>query len=656
MASRRRTLILSDLRGGLNEHDPPTAIPRAQTVLHENIETFEGGVGRKRVAVAPMESSPHDGTVRALFRHVPDYDWNAELWAVAESPDGHPLIPVFQRVTPAESRWGEIVPLDTLRGDLSTINAVSFRSKLFIAAQTDVDRLHVWDASAAAVRRVGLTAPTTPPEAYDSDGAETGETRTYRVTLLFRGADGTIDRRSEPSPASAVVPMFDGGVTITQPTGMGTEYTHWELWAASNTSSYADYRKLGELAYGETYFTDENTPLTGEVLPDIGWNTPPPSVKFLAVDDGRLIMGCSRTNANLGARIWFTPPVGSSDIGDDERVPQTSELRNYVDIDPPSGSLTGLAAADVLYAFKSTSVYKLTRTGLASTPYRVTPVSREVGAINHKTIVVAEDGMGQSAVYFLSRRGPYRVSALGLEYLGTDIERLWQTLDLDTFGHGLYYHTKHQVWWWLPRYDDDPVLLVYDTRVGQRGLGGVRGGWSLHTGVAADCRCSVMFSKKALYPPWTPMSHLVPYAAVGDTVVRFDGATPAYADQHYEAGASALTVTPYVSRLQTGALPLGEFGVKSRVVGTALVCSPQADTSFRLRVRASKDFDLGGTDYIVNLPASNRQRVMAAAKEPLSGGGPAGCEVVQCELSDDGGTRPWQVDALIVHYTMEEET
>lgn len=648
MPSRRRTLVISDLRGGVNQVDVQAAVSGTPPIVMaaSNVEFAPGTVARKREGRAPTPLDFGVTWISALYRHVPRYDWDAELWAAGYNDGASPCL---VRLGPAASAVEIKTPdEDTIAlAGLDTTNFCTFGQKLFVLMPTlsGVDRLHVWDGT--HLRRAGLGAPTSPPRLLYTDLEGTVERRYVATYAVMDGT--TLVARSDPSPYLEVPADAIATNILAQPITdpLDARVTHWELWSATADSDFADYRYVSSSPMGS--ITDYGD--TGdEVLPEAGWNAPPPAAQFAVVDDGRLVMAGSRTNPALGSRVWFTPPLGSSDIGDDERVPVTSTVRNYIDVDPVGGSIVGLAPApDCVYVFKAQAIYKLVKTGVLAAPYRQVRVASGLGAVSHKTIVTADDAYGAPAVYFLSRRGPYRISQEGVEYLGFDIETTWDTIDIgpssSPLGFGVYYQNRHQVWWSLLTRDGTRTVLTYDTRVGMRAAAGVRGGWSIYPGAGGTC--GTMFSTVLGV---SPSSDLIPYMARE----RFDGS--GYYDHTLDPTApSSYRRLPYDSTFTTAPFAFGDFVQAFRITSVSLVCRPDPSYVSRLRVRVLKDYETAGVDYTFTVPASTKPRVVVRAHEAEAGAGPANCAVVQFQITDDAGVRPWQIDSLLVTYTGEEE-
>src|SRR5262249_44739127 len=158
-----------------------------------------------------------------------------------------------------------------------------------------------------------------------------------------------------------------------------------------------------------------------------------PSVKYL-VTDGNRLLGAGAwepsgvTSGGKNSRVWYTPVLGSADKGDDERVPNQTTQKNWVDLNEnDGGGVTGLGVLNgTPIAFKYRQIYRLTPTGDVTTPYLPKKLIDGVGCVSHKSITVGEDEVGHPALYFLSHKGAYRLvmsgAGIALQYLWRDNE------------------------------------------------------------------------------------------------------------------------------------------------------------------------------------------------------------------------------------------
>jgi hypothetical protein len=328
----------------------------------------------------------------------------------------------------------------------------------------------------------------------------------------------------------------------------------------------------------------------------------------------------------------------------------------YVDVARGvDGGVTGIAGplADAIYVFKTSSVWKLIKTGVATNPYRVVNVHRNIGALNQKSIVLGEDEGGQPAIYFLSRRGPYRISTRGLEYIGADIETTFATINYDAesvMAHGIYHHKKHQVWWWLATDGEDVpnLLLSYDTQRGMMSELGVRGGWTIYDGEIATAYSSVMYSKDLGVT--TASYDLKPYfgrSDVNDKLIRCEEAA-VYTDYSGDG---------YLSYFRSRGYVLGGLDKQAAVDGVAVVAKPESTKSPCLWVRAERNWNTNWAEYHVSIPPSDRSRVVVNQPESMSlRQGPPSSDAVSVYVYDAADQKVgWQLDAVVLEYHIEGE-
>jgi hypothetical protein len=502
MASKDlKALLLGDLRMGRNGGDSPFSLPDSQCVEAVNVDWYEGNLGRKRggstsVSLTFGSAGPFTGPINALFRHIPGADQTAaELWAIdAASPIQ------FGRLAGGTS-WAEVLPADDVDSRPQDTNAVSFNGKLFFAFDSDENRLHCWDGT--SLRRVGLATPAVPTVANTGAGAYAATARRYRVRWTVQSGSVTV-RRSEPSAEVSFTPSGGGtAARVTRPTLPGEGETHWELEAAEASG---DFYVLATTAVGTSAYDDSADPTTydqGTESPTTGLYTNWTSVKYLLTDGNRLLGAGGWETGAKHNRVYFSPVLGSLDVGDDERVTQTTDQKNYIDINENDGGfITGLAGPmqGVIYVFKYGQIWKLVSTGIVEAPYLASNISPRIGALNQKSIIDAQDYLGNPAIYFLSQRGPCRVGVQGIEYLGRDVEDIWRTVNIGAsgvVGFGVYHADKNQIWWWVATgaSNTPDKIIVFDVMQGKAAEGErVRGGWSQFTGPIAEARCAVMFS------------------------------------------------------------------------------------------------------------------------------------------------------------------
>lgn len=550
MASKDlKALLLGDLRGGRNGGDSPFSLPDNQCVEAVNVDWYEGNLGRKRggstsVSLTCSSGGPFTGPVNALFRHIPGSDETAaELWAVDNATPNQ-----FLRLA-ASTQWVEHLPADDIASRPQDTQGCSFNGKLFLAFDSDEDRLHAWDGT--SIRRVGLATPAAPTAADTGAGTYSTQ-REYRIRWTTRVGSVTV-RRSEPGTSLTFIPSGAGSAArVTRPTLPGESETHWELEAAEANST--DFYLLATTAVATSTYDDSASPSTystGDASAALGTYTNWTSVKYLLTDGNRLLGAGAWESGGMNNRVYFSPVLGTLDVGDDERVVQTTDQKNYIDINENDGGfITGLAGPlqGSIYVFKYRQIWKLVSTGLVEAPYLSYNISPRIGALMQKGIVDAQDALGNPAIYFLSQRGPCRLGVGGIEYLGRDIEDLWRTVNLaatSVVGFSVYHPDKNQVWFWVATGASNTPnkVLVFDIMLGtSTNSERVRGGWSQFTGEIAEAQCGVMFSNTL---GATMSRDLKPYIGQSDATATILKADTADLDDNGTTFRAYLRSRPY---------------------------------------------------------------------------------------------------------------
>lgn len=486
---------------------------------------------------------------------------------------------------------------DAPTGNGWDVTGASVNGKLFLSYKSAVNRLHVWDPVSNQVRRVGVAAPVVPTAANTGSGTYAAVLRFYRTRATVQIAGITV-RRSEPSASVSFTPdASHAAARVTQGTQPNELETHWEVEASLDNITF--YR-IATVAIATTTYDDSaatGTYTTNPLSAATGTYTLPKSYKFIAGADNRLLGFGSFTATDKQDRIEFSAVVGSSDIGDAERIDTT--LPSFIDLDESdSGTPTGLSGPvnGNYYALKLFQTWELRPTGDVNQPFATTCLSKTIGAVGPKAVCVGEDNSGRPALYQMSVVGPYRFGsggytsgtstyeAGGLQYLGANVEHL--TLGVTSGGaattstlvvspvtsvpaHCVYHAAEKKVFFWYATAPntDPTTLLVFDV---------VRSAWSRHTGIHA-ARCSVMFSTTL----GAAMSFdRKPYIGrtIANTVWKIaDPTTTSDAGTPYQAQAVTKPIEPGGPRF---------FGE----VGDPLLLA-QASRGVKITVTAAGDFD-----------------------------------------------------------------
>src|SRR5215467_2747050 len=494
---------------GRNGWDHPLACPADMGTEVLNVELVENGLGQKRRGslVVTIGGDPFQAAVR-MYRFVPGQDpTKAELWIVSSDnpakilrvPDGNAV-----NQTLADPMVNNI-----------TTSFATHHGKLYIAYSSGVNRLHVYDPADGnnTVRRCGLATSAAPTVANYGTGSYPAVYRAYRVQWKVKHSGVTV-RQSLLSPGVGIIPSGTGqGVQIqvgSMLPGEGENY--FQIWGSPDAKAY--YQVSPDIAVGAGAYNDESDPSTwtlNTAAPLEGTDTPFPSCKFLA-SDGVHLLGFGAWGPDDGqsvtprpGRVYFTPAIGTSDTGDDERISNTLEMQGWIDARPNGGGIDrGMAGPmnDRIYVFQSNAIYMLAPTGDPTAPFSRIVLTQQYGAVNNRSIVMAEDEAGQPALYFLDPNDGPRRCGLGrtIDWLGKDVIDLWRKVDLDKASdlvHGFYDAPRKLVFWFLPVVGDTfpTTAIVFDVTKGRSSALGVRYGWSQWYGPLTFALSGVMFSK-----------------------------------------------------------------------------------------------------------------------------------------------------------------
>lgn len=374
---------------------------------------------RQGFAEEDYSASGLDGSVEWIGRHVTN-DGAEEAWAASDNSGTAELGRRSGGV------WGPQTFSDTAASaSLRFMSSATLNGKLFLAYDSDVNRLHVWDGT--SVRRVGLIAATAPTVATLGGAGITG-TRYYRQRNA-RQVSGVTVQRSEPSSSVSLAIIDDSGWRVTKGAVSGDGETHWEVEAAS--ASAGPWYRIATVAVGTTTYDDTSATIdTTDLSAVLGLYIPPPSAKYLATDGKVLLMaGAWETSGTAGQtqpfknRVWFTRPLGASDVSDDESIPDTADQRNWIEIGD-AGPITGLRGPTYgeFYSFKNNSIAKLVPTGDLTTPYAYVPVSDAYGAIDQRVICTGDLG-GIPAIFFADANAGYALTSGGVQPITDGIAR-----------------------------------------------------------------------------------------------------------------------------------------------------------------------------------------------------------------------------------------
>lgn len=507
MAGKQRTYqAITSIRGRDASTAADLAIPAYRAKECLNVDFYNAPLGRKRPGWTFITTTAANftGVISTLIQFQPSNDDTMqELWGIDDA-----ATPVVARNV--SNAWSNPTLVDNITAKPWDINSAVFNGCLFMTYKSAQPRLHCWDQS--TVRRVGYPAAVAPTVANTGGGAYAATARSYKlVWALTNGAAGVV-RRGDLSAAVAFTPSGAGtAARITRPSvPSGDSMNTWEIYGAANDGVY--YGPIASVDTSLSTYDDSTAPSsysTFSPAPYVGQNVCPVSWRFIISDGNRLIgagdWDASGTSAAHN-RVWFTPVVGSTSptFNDHERVPDIFGIQqNYLDLTVSNGTyITGMAGPinGVIYVFKNREIWKLVPTGIDTAPYKAYQIARGsgIGATNQRAIAMGEDEAGQPALYFMSQRGPYRISSTGLQYLGWDVSDIALNASATKVQCvAQWVPLLHQMWFSVTTIsDNDPTIrFCFDVRLGAvDNDAAVRNGWSKHTGPSCTIRTSAIYS------------------------------------------------------------------------------------------------------------------------------------------------------------------
>lgn len=507
---------------------------------------FNDSLGKKRDGCSLVPVTLTDGAY-AMTIHFPS-QVSAEAWFVVVTLIAGARGIIVYPTGPASGT--STVPTVGDAMDLSTplefSSFVTHAGKLFWAYDSGVNRLHVLnnDLVVPFVRRSGLSAPAAPTVANTGVGTYPAIIRYYRVSYLrIDPVTLAVLRMSNLGPPVSFTPSgVNLAARITRPALISEGETHWQIHASADNLAY--YELGVPIDNFITFFDDATLPSNYALFalsPLEGANTPFPSVKYLA-SDGRHLFGFGvweTTNSGgsltpVPGRVYFTPAIGTSDTGDDERVSNTLEIRGWIDMTPYGGAVDRGISGPVnnrIYVFQNRGIYVLVPTGDEVTPFARVVLTVVYGSMSHWSQVIGEDEQGQPALYFLDPRdGPRRIAnGSVIQWLGHDVTDLWQTVNHESTGpaFGIYDQVNKLVKWWVPTgtSNSPDMMIVYDVRRGRShdNQQEVRAGWSRWTGLLTSARCATMYFADWNLLKTTATAKFVPYVGLTtNDIVRQD--------------------------------------------------------------------------------------------------------------------------------------
>jgi hypothetical protein len=581
VASAKTQLVAWTRCRGRNGWDGVHDIPPDQAAEALNVHFYNGGIGTKRGgSISTGTLSSFTGAVFAMASWVPGQDMTGrELFAVIGNSPAQ-----IGRMA-AGSTMAVLTLKDAIEQNLQEITFAAINGKLFIAYDSLVNRLQVFDPdlSTTTVRRAGLPDAAAPTVADTGSGTYAATIRYYRIAFTEQRSGVTV-RRGELGTVEDFTPSGTGThARITKPTAASEGETHWEIYASPDNELF--YGPIATVVVGTTTYDDNETvanyALDYDLSPTEGANLPFPSTRYVYSNGVRLFgfgvweSAAGDSHTPQDGTVYFTPALDSSEVHDEERCQDTVNAKGKILLARNAGgrdrALTGFG--NVIAAFQAQGVYALVPTENADLPYRRVQYSNTVGAVSNQSTISAEDELGRPCVYFLDPvRGPYRLGHDGLKWCGKDVKDLWDTVNLDATGinaHGVYFERKRQIWFWIATgasQNPDTMLILDVTEQHADEDGDLRGGWSKWTGTLATCRSSCMMATTL---GATMSIGLSPYAGSSSTNVIYKADTTDADD----AG------TDFQAYVESGAVALAPPHINKALVKSHLLAKAQSGTT-----------------------------------------------------------------------------
>lgn len=641
-ASQRKAIVFTNLTGRDRSTTDELAIPKTRAKEMVNVDLYRTIFARKRngcQSVFPETTGElTTGILSSLLRFVPaGGEESQELWKVDDALNVQRLAGGLAWTTPTLK--------DAIASHPQDVIGISFNGKFFLFYDSAVDRSHVWDG--ATVRRTGLAAPAAPTVADQGGGATYPAVLRHYLVRDIAMSGSTIVRRSEATASVSFTPSGGGDAArVTKGASAGEGETHWELYGSDDGNLFF---LIATTPIGTTFYDDSADPHQysgGNANPLVGANIPPVSAKYGLVDGNRLLIAGSWESTSFTSRVWFTPRLGSSDAGDDERIPDTVDQENFVDFDEKDGSeITALGGPfeGMPIVFKYRHIWAMRPTGSPEAPYRPMIISKLVGAVRQQLVVMAEDQHGNPAIYFWSHVGPYRFGLGGLQFCGDDILDLVERHNLDASNSGFVFaHTDlNQLWFYLALDGEDhprSQVAVFDYTKGFPDENNrIRGGWTIFEDRIADARCGVMFSRTL----GASMSRvLAPYLGSNDVATLLRG------------DAGELDVDePYSAFVTLPEQHLAGANAQCTVDGAILLGS--AGPHY-LMVQMHRDYGCERRDSEVNMaPETGDQTRSQKAVEATFH---ADAKSIGAKVGDICPvSHPWNLDAFVIQYEVRQD-
>lgn len=617
--------------GGRNAADAAISLTDNEVVQMRNGDTWRTHLFRKRGgATAPSIGTALTGIISSLLAHLPNNNpANAELWGVDDATP-----PVMARMAAATTFTAVTTTDAVATGGGLKVRGASFNGKHYLAYDSAVDRMHLYDPnlSTPRVRRMGLGTPAAPT-AVDGGGAGSyaATLRYYRVRYRIKHST-IVDAQSEPSTALSFTPSgTDLNTIVTKPASISEQETHWVVEGSEDNITFFE---LSEIAVGTTTYTDTAAPSTystNDISPVAGAYTVPTSWKYVIAAFNRVFGAGGFESGALQSRVWFTPAKGATDVADDERVPDTESVRNSFDVNEGTGGdITGFAGPiyGAVYLFKYSQHHKFQPTGASDPVFDVSEQSLTRGALDQECIAVGEDAQNRPAIYFLDPQvGPMVTGPINATPIGDGVRDYWDLVNLSAttkVGWVLDYPKLGQVWFaWAINSGNEPTILAIYTKA--------TGGWSVFDtgGKIRLARAAVLFARTLGTSMSRDQVPYVGYSSTANVLLRADTTDTSDDSTAFQA---IVKTKPY-------ALNNGKI---FRVTGPWILA--KAETGVTLTVTVDGDEGRVTQSATISLTPDGSETHVFRQAEGID---LEGLRVVQLQIGDASAiANTWQIDGI----------
>lgn len=428
MPTLQNPFVITATRGLDQRQQPTTDGAQSYAIEAENLGFGQAGAMVLRLGLSEQDLTDAGvtGSVEWLGKHITNAGVE-ELW-LASNNGGTPNL-----ARRSAGTWATVTFSDTpTAADLRYMCGASLNGLFALCYNSNVNRQHVWDGT--NLRRMGISKPAAPTVTDTGSGSYGANARRYRVQFLIISGSDIIAASEWSETSSSFTPSGSGtAARVAKPTTPDSA-THWRVAAiAGSTDTYDSYQIIsGNIAVGTSNYDDSVNPASysGEAMSALGENIPPPSAKIVVSDGERfLFAGAWESSGSAGEtdpkqnRVWYTPRLGASDIGDSERIPNTATQFNKRDIGD-AGPITAMSEPldGRIYVFKDDSRSILAPTGNLESPYIYRHLDR-TGCVNQRCLVMAENGEGVPCLYYASRSSVYQVASGSIRDISEPIRR-----------------------------------------------------------------------------------------------------------------------------------------------------------------------------------------------------------------------------------------